>query len=380
MDFGDTPDEAAFRAELRTWIEGELPFPALPHTDDERVTLLTAFQQRMFDAGYAAISFPAEYGGRGLDPVYEAIFLDEIAAAGLPSAWHYGYIARVILMYGTDAQKERFLRAAFRGDERWCQGFSEPDAGSDLASLSTRAERRGDEYVISGQKVWTSEAHWAHWCFLLARSEADAPNHQALSCFLVPMDAPGLAVRPFRQMTGSLEFAELFFDGVRIPADQIVGAPGEGWRIAMSTVAFERGPADIGFIADLRRSLRALAAAGSAGRLTEGDLATRLARSVVDAEVLRAHVLRTLSRRSRGLGSETEVSVDKLLSVRTEQDLGHSVMDLWGAAPLLGDRPHELFAYLWSRAASVYGGSQEIQRTIVATRLLGLPKIGRAHV
>jgi alkylation response protein AidB-like acyl-CoA dehydrogenase len=329
----------------------------------------------MYDAGYAALSFPAEYGGRGLPPVYEAIFLDELGSAGLPSAWHYGYIARVILLYGTEAQKERFLQKAFRGDERWCQGFSEPDAGSDLASLSTRAELQGDEYVLTGQKVWTTEAHWADWCFLLARSEADAPNHRALSCFLVPMDTPGLTVRPFKQMTGSLEFAEVFFDGARIPAQNIVGAPGDGWRIAMSTVAFERGPADVGFIADFRRSLQTLGTLAAQGALrTEGDLPTRFARSLVDVEVLRAHVLRSLSRRAKELGSETEVSVDKLLMVRTEQELGHTVMDLLGAGPLLGQRPHELYQYLWSRAASVYGGSQEIQRTIVATRLLGLPR------
>jgi alkylation response protein AidB-like acyl-CoA dehydrogenase len=372
VDYGDTPEEAAFRADLRAWIQTELPFPSLPEDDDERVALLSGFQRRMFDAGYAAISFPSEYGGQGLDPVYEAIFLDELGSAGLPSAWHYGYITRVILMYGTEAHKERFLRNAFRGDERWCQGFSEPDAGSDLASLTTRAERQGDQYVINGQKVWTTEAHWADWCFLLARSEAGAPNHQALSCFLVPMDAPGVTVRPFKQMTGSLEFAEVFFDNVRIPADHIVGNPGEGWRIAMSTVSFERGPADVGFIADFRRSLAAMAELQEAGTLPAVD--TTLARSVIDVEVLRAHVLRSLSRRSKGLGSETEASVDKLLMVRTEQALGHTVMDLLGAAALLGERPHELYQYLWSRAASVYGGSQEIQRTIIATRLLGLPR------
>lgn len=375
MDFGDSPEEAAFRTALRAWIRTEIPFPDLPEDDDERVALLTAFQRRLFDAGWAAISFPAEYGGRGLDPVYEAIFLDELGVAGLPSAWHYGYIARVIQLYGTEAQKQRFLRNAFRGDERWCQGFSEPDAGSDLASLTTRARRTGGEYVITGQKVWTTEAHWADWCLLLARSDPDAPNHQAMSCFLVPMTSAGLTVRPFKQMTGSLEFAEVFFDEVRVPADHIVGSPGDGWRIAMSTVSFERGPADVGFIADFRRSLQVLAeAARSGGARDEGTLSTAWARSLVDVEVLRAHVLRSLSRRSHGIGSEIEASVDKLLMVRAEQALAHTAMDLFDPAPLLGERPEELHQYLWSRAASVYGGSQEIQRTIVATRLLGLPR------
>ncbi|HVX20704.1 MAG TPA: acyl-CoA dehydrogenase family protein [Acidimicrobiales bacterium] len=375
MDFGDTPEEAAFRAELRRWIAGQMPFPALPDGDDDRMARLTDWQRTLYDAGWAAVSFPEDYGGRGLGPVYEAIVLDELGSAGLPSAWHYGYIARVILMYGTEEQRRRFLAPAFRGDERWCQGFSEPDAGSDLASLTTRAALVGDHYVVNGQKVWTSEAHWADWCLLLARSEPGAPDHRAMSCLLVPMDAPGLTVRPFRQITGSLEFAEVFFDDVRIPAANRVGGAGDGWRIAMSTVSFERGPADVGFLADLRRSLRSLTDAARDGAVrTDGDLAARLARSYVDVEVLRAHILRTLSRRAKGQGSEVEVSVDKLLMVRTEQELTHTAMDVLGAGPLLGDRPDELHQYLWSRAASVYGGSQEIQRTIVATRLLGLPR------
>jgi len=379
VDFSDTPEEAAFRAELRQWIADRQPFAALPDGDDERMARLTEFQRAMYDGGWAAVSFPEEYGGRGLGPVYEAIVLDELGSAGLPSAWHYGYIARVILLYGTEEQRHRFLTPAFRGDERWCQGFSEPDAGSDLASLTTRAELVGDDYVVNGQKVWTSEAHWADWCLLLARSEADAPNHQAMSCFLVPMTTPGLTVRPFRQMTGSLEFAEVFFDDVHIPTANRVGAAGDGWRIAMSTVSFERGPADVGFLADLRRSLQSLTTAAADGAArgairTDGDLRARLARSTVDVEVLRAHILRTLSRRAKGQGSEVEVSVDKLLMVRTEQALAHTAMDVLGAGPLVGDRPDELHQYLWSRAASVYGGSQEIQRTIVATRLLGLPR------
>jgi alkylation response protein AidB-like acyl-CoA dehydrogenase len=375
VDFGDTADEAAFRDELRRWIDDQLPFAPLPDGDAERMARLGEWQRRLFDGGWAAVSFPEAYGGRGLGPVYEAIILDELGSAGLPSAWHYGYIARVILLYGTEAQRQRFLTPAFSGQDRWCQGFSEPDAGSDLASLTTRAERAGDDYVVNGQKVWTSEAHWADWCLLLARSEPDARDHDAMSCFLVPMTTPGLTVRPFRQMTGSMEFAEVFFDDVRVPAVNRVGDAGDGWRIAMSTVSFERGPADVGFLADLRRGLGSLTDAAADGRLRDdGDLTVRLARSSVDLQVLRAHILRTLSRRAKGLGSETEVSVDKLLMVRTEQALAHTTMDLLGTGPLLGRHPAELHEYLWSRAASVYGGSQEIQRTIVATRLLGLPR------
>ncbi len=380
MDFGDSPAEAAFRAELRAWIADQLPFPAIPTEDEARVEYLTAWQQRLHAAGWVAVTFPEEYGGRGLDPIYEAIVLDELGSAGAPPVWHYGYVAQVLLMYGSEEQKRRYVPSAIRGEERWCQGFSEPDAGSDLGSLKTRAVRDGDHYVITGQKVWTSEAHYAQWCLLLARSEPDAPTQRAMSVFVIPMDSPGLTVRPFRQITGSLEFAELFLDGVRIPVSERVGEPGAGWSIAMSTVALERGPADVGFIADFRRTLKHLARLGAEGSLrSDGSLGVALASSFVDVEVLRLQVLRALSRRAKGQGSEAEASIEKLLMTRTEQGLAHTAMDLLGSAPLLGDDPATLHAYFWSRAASVYGGSSQIQRTIVANRLLGMPREPRAR-
>ena len=260
MDFRDTPEEHEFRAELRRWIEDQRPIPPIPEDDEGRIAYLSALQSRMHAAGLSALSFPVEYGGRGLPPEYEAILLDEMGSVGLPSAWHYGYIARVILLYGNEEQKRRFLPPAFSGEERWCQGFSEPGAGSDLGSLTTRAHRDGESYVVNGQKVWTTEAKWADWCLLLVRTDPEAPTQRAMSCFIVPIDAPGLTVRPFRQITGAMEFAELFFDDVRLPVSARVGEAGEGWRIAMSTVSFERGPGDVGYIADLRRAI---------GRLTE---------------------------------------------------------------------------------------------------------------
>jgi alkylation response protein AidB-like acyl-CoA dehydrogenase len=223
--------------------------------------------------------------------------------------------------------------------------------------------------------VWTSEAKWADWCLLLARTDPDAPHHQAMSCFIVPIDAPGLVVRPFRQITGDMEFAELFFDDVRVPVSARVGADGEGWRIAMSTVSFERGPGDVGFIADLGRTIGRLTDRVRAGAVDHSrESALRLARAMVEVEVLRVHVLRSLSRRSAGLATELDASVDKLLMVRTEQALGHTVLDLYGAEALLGGEPEAWHDYLWSRAASVYGGSEQIQRTLVATRVLGLPR------
>jgi alkylation response protein AidB-like acyl-CoA dehydrogenase len=385
VDFTDTPEEHEFRVELRRWIDGQRPIPPIPEDDEGRIAYLSGLQSRMHAAGLTALSFPVEYGGRGLPPEYEAILLDEMGSAGLPSAWHYGYVARVIMLYGSAAQKRRFLPTAFSGEERWCQGFSEPGAGSDLGALSTRAHLDGDSYVVNGQKVWTTEAKWADWCLLLVRTDPEAPTHRAMSCFIVPIDAPGLVVRPFRQITGAMEFAELFFDDVRVPTSALVGEAGDGWRIAMSTVSFERGPGDVGFIADLRRAVgrltevvRAAPPAAVDGAAPSGSgqraQALALARSMVDVEVLRVHVLRSLSRRSAGLATEVDASVDKLLMVRTEQALGHAVLDLHGAGVLTGEEPEALHDYLWSRAASVYGGSEQIQRTIVATRLLGLPR------
>ena len=385
MDFRDSPEEHEFRTELRRWIEGERPIPPIPEDDEGRIAYLSGLQSLMHAAGLSALSFPVEYGGRGLPPEFEAILLDEMGSVGLPSAWHYGYVARVILLYGNEEQKRRFLPPAFSGEERWCQGFSEPGAGSDLGALTTRAHLDGESYVVNGQKVWTTEAKWADWCFLLARTDPEAPTHRAMSCFIVPIDAPGLTVRPFRQITGAMEFAELFFDDVRVPVSARVGEAGEGWRIAMSTVSFERAPGDVGYIADLRRTIGRLTdvvRAGDPGGGTEAspapagnrERALRLAQSIVDVEVLRVHVLRSLSRRTAGLATEVEASVDKLLMVRTEQALGHAELDLHGAGVLTGEEPEALHDYLWSRAASVYGGSEQIQRTIVATRLLGLPR------
>ena len=375
MDFADSVEEASFRRRLRLWLEEQRPFPAMPSDDEGRVAFLSAWQRRLYDAGWMALSFPTEVGGQGLDPIYEAILLDELGSAGAPSQWHYGYVARVIHLYGSPDQRNRFLRPAFRGEERWCQGFSEPNAGSDLSAITTRAVHDGDKYVITGQKVWTSEAHWADYCILLARSEPNCPRHQSLSCFILPMDTPGVTVRPFRQITGAVEFAEVFLDGVHLPESMRIGDAGRGWQIAMSTVEYERGPADVGFISDLRRILDELESELAAGNLRgEHELRTRLSWARISVEVLRLRVLTSLSRRAKGQTKMGESSVDKLLMTSAEQELAHIAADLHGAATLLGQRPSILHQYLWSRAASVYGGTSQIQRDIIATRVLGLSR------
>lgn len=386
MDFGDSEQEGEFRRDLRAWLSERMPIADPPHADADRLAYLSDWHGQLYDGGWAAVSFAPEWGGRGLPNVFEAIVLDELARAGAPAGWRFGYVAKIIERYGTDEQKRSILPATLRGDQRWCQGFSEPDAGSDLAGLRTVATPVGDTYVVNGQKVWTSEAHWADWCLLLARTDATVSKHAGLSSFVVRTDAPGLTVRPFRQITGSLDFAELFFDDVVIPADQMVGNPGDGWAIAMSTVAAERGPADVGFIADLQRIVGRLESAVRTGEVAlDDDAQLALARVAIAVHVLRVHVLRSLSRRDAGLATDADASVDKLLMTTVEQDLGHVVLDVLGARSLLGTdgrsesvvdalAAHALRDYLWSRAASIYGGTEQIQKTIVATRLLRLPR------
>jgi alkylation response protein AidB-like acyl-CoA dehydrogenase len=305
--------------------------------------------------------------------MYDGILLAELGDAGAPPYWKCGCVARVLREFGTDKQRTRFLGPALRSEERWCQGFSEPDAGSDLANLRTRAAPDDGDYVLNGQKVWTSDAKWADWCLVLARTDPDAPRHRGISCFVVRLDAPGVTVRPFENIIGSFEFAEVFFDDVRVPATDMLGAPGDGWRVAMATVSLERGPTDNGFIAEHRRTLR---------RLRERDLQLEdhdveaVGRSIANVEVLALHVAQTLWRRVQGLATDAESSIDKLLMTATEQELGHTVYDIDGAAVLTHISTPSMRDYLWSRAASIYGGTSQVQRNIVATRLLGLPRGG----
>jgi alkylation response protein AidB-like acyl-CoA dehydrogenase len=376
VNFEDTPEEAAFRTTLRKWLAEHAPQGPRPLGGPDRAGFWRAWHRTLFRGGWMGLSWPAEYGGRGLSPVYEAILADEVGAVGAPPIPHAGFLGRALLHYSTPEQGRRYLPGLLSGEEAWCQGFSEPEAGSDLAALATRAERDGTgadaDYVVSGQKVWTSDAAWADRCLLLARTDPAAERHHGISALIVDMRAAGVTVRPIRQINGDEEFNEVFFDRVRVPADQIVGGLGQGWRIAMTTVSYERGPADVGFSSRYGAAIRQLAAAAE----QPGTQASRraLARAYVHTEVLRLHVLRSLSHRSADGPPGPESSVDKLLSTRTEQLLHQVAMDVHGASPLLGERGAVLFDYLYSRAASIAGGTSQIQRSIVAERLLGLPR------
>jgi len=382
MDFRDSPEEQQFRAQLRAWLADNAPAEPIPVEPDARVDFLNAWNRKLYAAGYIGLSFPTEYGGRGLPVTYEAIYNDELGAAGAPPGPTFGHIANAIRLHGSDAQKKQHLPGLLSSTVRWCQGFSEPGAGSDLASLSTRAEPVESagvvkSYRITGQKIWTSDAVWSEWCLLLARTEAGSRGHRGISALLVPLHIPGVECRVIVTSSGSREFAEVFFDGAEVSADSVLGKPGQGWGIAMSLLGYERGPADIGWVSRFARSLRILEdEAGRGGLRRESDLRNALARAYVDLRALQVQIQRTLSSRQDGSTPGPEGSVDKLLMTRTDQTLHHAMMDLRGSAPLLAEGL-ELDLYFWSRAQSIFGGTAQIQRDIVAQRVLGLPRASK---
>ncbi|MER7127578.1 acyl-CoA dehydrogenase family protein [Streptosporangium saharense] len=375
MDYRDTPEEAAFRATLREWLTESIPAGWDKVEDPEAAARLRrSWHRTLYQAGYVGMSWPVEYGGRGLSATYDAILNEEAGNLNAPPLPSVGYLGRAIFTYGSEEQKRRFLPTLLSGEVQWCQGFSEPEAGSDLASLRTTAKPDGDHYVVNGQKMWTSGGQYADWCMLLARTDSEVPKHRGISCFLVPMSEPGVTVRPIVIASGEAETCEVFWDEVRVPVAQRLGEPGEGWRIAMTTVAYERGPADIGFIATYRRTLaRVERMAAERGLLDRPETRKQLARAYVRGEVLRLNCVEQLAARVSGQQPGPEGSVAKLLWADAEQSLQHLAMDILGADELTGVESGWLSSYFTSRPVSVYGGSAQIQKNIIA-RMLGLPR------
>jgi alkylation response protein AidB-like acyl-CoA dehydrogenase len=375
MNYLPSAQEETFRTELHAWLVGNIPATWPDGNDEESVVAaLRQWHRSLAAGGWVGLSLPVEVGGRGLLPLYEGIFNEEIALTGAPPApRNVNFLARSLLGFGSPDQRERFLRPLLACEELWCQGFSEPGAGSDLASLRTRAELDGDEYVVNGQKVWTTFGKWADWCLLLARTDPDLAKHKGISALALRMDSPGVTVRPLRQINRSEELSEIFFDDVRVPASQLIGAPGDGWRLAMKTLAYERGPADVGAVARNGRLLREMQEALGRDPNPPSAIARRLARVAVHMEILRLHVLRSLSARARQEPGP-EGSVDKLLMADVEQELARLHLDILGPAALVGaDESGPLGNYLHSRAMTIYGGSAQIQRNIIAQRVLGMP-------
>jgi len=372
MDFGDAPEEAAFRERLREWLVANNPGLPASSTSDQYWAGQPAWHQALFDAGFFAMSWPQEIGGQDLPTVYEVIADEELAAAAAPPRPSLGYLVKGILEHGSDDIQRRFLPGIVNGRERWCQGFSEPDAGSDLASLRTRAVRDGNEYVITGHKVWTSYSDIADWCLVLARTDPDVPKHKGLSAFAVRMNQPGIEQRPFRMINGiTSEFGEVLFSDVRVPAADMIGEPGEGWRLAMTVVSHEREPGELGYVARYSKTVNELT-----GRIRNDrerfrpDQLRDLGWAIVEAEMLRLHVYRRLSDRLDGISHGPEGSVDKLLMTSVEQAVGRAALAVGGAGHA-GDESW-LKIYLYSRAQSVMGGTSQIQKNIIASRILGL--------
>lgn len=375
MDFGDSIEEAEFRTRLRGWLVDNAPSLPASSTDDDYWAGMAAWHQSIYDAGFFGLSWPAEVGGLELPSVFEAIVDEELAAAGAPPRPSVGYLVQGILAHGNDDIKRRFLPGIVNGRERWCQGFSEPDAGSDLASLRTRAERDGDDYVLTGHKVWTSYSDDADWCMVLARTDPDVPRHKGISAFALPMRQPGIEQRPLRMINGvTKEFGEVILDGARVSAANMIGEPGDGWSLAMTVVSHEREPGELGYVARFRKQVAQLtkvAAENPSGYAAEQlrDLAWAL----VETETLRLHVKRRLSDQLDGVTHSTEGSVDKLLMTSTDQAVGRAGLAIGGAGHGHGDSTW-MKVYLYGRAASVMGGTSEIQRNLIAQRVLGLPR------
>ncbi|MGW2818426.1 acyl-CoA dehydrogenase family protein [Streptomyces sp. NPDC001415] len=374
MDFRTTPEDDAFREDARVWLTTHL---ARKPPDWER---------ELGRGGWIGIGWPdATYGNRTATLTQQVVWAEEYARAAAPTrTGHIGenLLAPTLLAHGTPEQKDHFLPPIARGEELWCQGYSEPGAGSDLAGIRTVARREGDSYRITGQKIWTSLAHEADWCFVLARTEEGSRRHHGLSFLLVPMDQPGrVEVRPIRQMTGTSEFNEVFFDGAEARAEHLVGGEGNGWRVAMSLLALERGVStlaqQVGFAGELERVI-ALAVESSAA--TDPALRQQLAEQWAELQVMRWNALRTLG----SSGDPGAPSVAKLLWGGWHRRLGELAMAVRGAAGTVGpadwseSSPYELdplqHLFLFTRADTIYGGSDEIQRTIIAERVLGLPR------
>jgi alkylation response protein AidB-like acyl-CoA dehydrogenase len=375
MDFRDSPEEAEFRARLRAWIAENNPGLPVSSTDDEYWARQAEWHTSLYDAGFFGLSWPGRFGGHDLPSVFDVILDEEIAAAGAPPRPSLGYLVQGITTHASEAIQERFLPGLISGRERWCQGFSEPDAGSDLASLRTTARRDGDEYVLDGHKIWTSYSDVADWCILLARTDPDVPKHKGLSVFAVPMDQPGIEQYPLRMINGiTKEFGQVVFDGARVPAGNMIGKPGEGWRIAMTIVSHEREPGEVGYVARYAKTVKELETAVRADPGSfRSDQREAVAWAYVQAEMLRLHVRRRLSERLDGPDHGPGGSIDKLLMTWVEQTVGNAALSVAGSRAVVDGDDVALKIYLYSRAQSVMGGTSQIQKNIIATRILGLP-------
>jgi alkylation response protein AidB-like acyl-CoA dehydrogenase len=387
VDFGYPPEAEAFRKEFRAWLEASLPadlagrgLGGSTEVDGETLERLRAWNRTLADARYAAIAWPEEWGGRGAGVMEQVVYAEEthrVRAPGTLNPLGLSNIAPAIIEHGTDEQKRRLLPRMLRGDDIWCQGFSEPNAGSDLASLQTTAARDGDTWIVNGQKTWNTLGHLANWCELLVRTDPSVPKHKGITCLLVDMTLPGVEVRPLTTITGEKEFNEIFFTDVRIPVDATLGPVNEGWRVAMTTLAYERGTVaklHLGTRAKVQRLIEtAQQTPLGDGRMATDDpiLRAKLARVYLDAELLKLISDRAISAELHGRAMGPEGSIAKLLWSETEQRITEVAADVLGPDALSGEWARDR---LYSRALTIAGGTTQVNKNIVAQRILGLPR------
>lgn len=396
MDFSYSETDTKFRSQLRQWLADTLPkgwgktiFE--PDDEDENARFRADWERKLFEGGWSGIAWPKKYGGRGATLVEQGIFAEEMARARAPEGLNIigrNLVGSTLLHHGTEAQRERYLPKILSGEEIWCQGFSEPNAGSDLASVRCQAVRDGDHFVVNGQKIWTSYAQYSSWCILLARTDTSLPKHRGISFLLVDMRSPGITIRPLKQISGESEFNETFFDNVAVPAENLVGELNGGWKIAMTTLAYERGPEDalgrqIRFKQELDRLLETASGLrrGSGLAIDDPAIRQRLAKAVVEIELMRLNCLRSFSKALKGAPRGPEASINKLYWSHVTQNMYETALETIGPlAPLTGPDPLSpaggrfQMSFLQSRAFTIYSGSSEIQRNIIAERVLGLPK------
>ncbi len=406
MDLTYPAEAEEFRVEIRAWLEQNLPSGWFDEdytmSPEERAAFNDEWVAKLREGGWLCASWPTEYGGKGLSTIQNVVLAEEFARARAPMRGDFfgdTLVGPTILQWGTEDQKQFFIPKILSGEISWCQGFSEPNAGSDLASLSTRAVRDGDEWVIEGQKVWTTQAQYADYCFVLARTDPDAPKHKGISYLLVPMDQPGIEIRPIVQPDGSAEFNEVFFSGARCPVDWVVGGVNNGWKVAMTTLGFERGSSATVSYRRFEKELdQIIDIARANGRIHDPVIRQRLAAQWSRIQIQRFNGLRTLSANlsgSKDSGTSALGALNKMIWSETHRDTMELAMDVLGAEGqiLTGSADDEFVAgvgrrsmardypasplqvsFFFSRSETIWGGTAEIQRNIVSERILGLPR------
>jgi alkylation response protein AidB-like acyl-CoA dehydrogenase len=398
MDLNHSAEDLTFRDRVRRWLEAHTPRQELKTIEERR-----AWHRTMYEAGYVGMGWPQAYGGSPATPMQQAIVADEMARLDVPppiNGLGIGIVGPTIIVHGTEAQKQRYLKKILTAEELWCQLYSEPNAGSDLASLKTRAEDKGDHFEVTGQKIWTSGGLIADWGLLLARTDVTVPKHRGISCFLLSMRQPGVEVRPLKQITGNAEFAEVFMSQARAEKSDLIGRLGQGWEIAQTTLSYERGANSLArvtrYAAEFALLVRGARALRRGGRplLEDPVVRGKLGRIYAELEVQRYAALRVLSALTKGEAPGAASSLTKLSYSEFEKqfhELALEILGPWGqastglpealSAPVVASSGHGetwAYAFLWSRAGTIYAGSSEIQKNVIGERVLGLPKESRA--